>query len=181
MVLRFFRKSPRQDVVDTLHGRIAAASRHPGLYLALGVPDTLEGRFESLTLHAVLTLRRLRRLPPPAGEVAQDLVDVLFRQLDRSLREMGVGDFGVPKRMKKLAQAFYGRAADYDPALDAADAAALAEALGRNVCGGTRPARALARYAIAADAELAALDLSALLRDGPSFPPPERFAEGVLP
>jgi len=177
-MLGFLRKNPRRGAVDTLYERIAAASRQASLYLALGVPDTLEGRFESLILHALLVLRRLRRLPAPADEVAQDLVDALFRQLDRSLRELGVGDFGVPKRMKKLAQAVYDRAGRYDPALDAADETALAEALGRNLFDGARPARALARYAVAAEAELTALDLDALLQTGPRFPPPDRFAEG---
>lgn len=177
-MLGFLRKNPRRGAVDTLYERIAAASRQASLYLALGVPDTLEGRFESLVLHALLVMRRLRRLPAPADEVAQDLVDALFRQLDRSLRELGVGDFGVPKRMKKLAQAVYDRAGRYDPALDAADETALAEALGRNLFDGARPARALARYAVAVEAELAALDLDALLQTGPRFPPPDRFAEG---
>jgi cytochrome b pre-mRNA-processing protein 3 len=177
-MLGFLRKNPRRGAIDTLYERIAVASRQAQLYLALDVPDTLEGRFESLVLHALLVLRRLRRLPSPADEVAQDLVDALFEQLDRSLRELGVGDFGVPKRMKKLAQAVYDRGGRYDPALDAADETALAEALGRNLFDGARPAQALARYAIAAEAELAALDLDALFRQGPRFPSPERFAEG---
>ncbi len=177
----FFRKNPRRDVVDTLYGRIAAASRHAQLYLALGVPDTLEGRFESLVLHAILILRRLQRLPAPADDVAQDLVDALFGQLDRSLRELGVGDFGVPKRMKKLAQGFYDRAGRYNPALDASDETALADALGRNLFDGARPAQALARYALAAEAEMAGLDLDTLLRQGPRFPPPEAFTQGETP
>jgi cytochrome b pre-mRNA-processing protein 3 len=177
-MLGFLRKNSRRGAIDTLYDRIAAASRQPQLYLALEVPDTLEGRFESLVLHALLVLRRLRRLPSPADEVAQDLVDALFQQLDRSLRELGVGDFGVPKRMKKLAQAVYDRGGRYDPALDAADETALAEALGRNLFDGARPAQALARYAIATEAELAALDLDVLFRQGPRFPSPERFAEG---
>jgi len=177
----FLRQNPRRGAIDTLYERIAAASREPPLYLALGVPDTLEGRFESLVLHAVLVLRRLRRLPAPADEVGQDLVDALFRQLDRSLRELGVGDFGVPKRMNKLAQAFYDRAGRYDPALDAADASTLGEALGRSLFDGARPARGLARYAFAGEAALAGLDLDALLRQGPAFPPPGDFADGDKP
>lgn len=174
----FFRKNRRRSAIDALHDQIAAASRQPQLYLALGIPDTLDGRFESLTLHVILVLRRLRRLPAPADDVAQDLVDALFRQLDRSLRELGVGDFGVPKRMKKLAQAFYDRAGRYDAALDAAEEPALAEALGRSLFDDPRPARALARYALAAEAEMAALDLDTLLWQGPRFPLPDGFAEG---
>ena len=173
-----FRRNRRRGAIDTLHDRIAAASRHPALYLTLGVPDTLEGRFESLTLHMILVLRCLRRLPAPADDAARDLVDTFFRQLDRSLRELGVGDFGVPKRMKKLARAFYDRAGRYDLALNGADEAALAESLGRSLFEELRPARALARYILATEAEMATLDLDTLLRQGPRFPLPDGFARG---
>ena len=108
-VLGFFRKDPRREAIETLYGRIAAASREPGLYLDLGVPDTVEGRFEAVTLHVILVLRRLGGLPGPADEVAQDLVDCFFRHLDASLRELAVGDLAVPKRMNKLGEAFAGR------------------------------------------------------------------------
>jgi cytochrome b pre-mRNA-processing protein 3 len=173
MILRLFRKQP--PTLDVLYQRVVAASRAPALYGALGVPDTVEGRFESLALHVVLVLRRLRGLPPPAAEVAQDLADALFRHLDASLREMGVGDMKVPKRMKGLAAAFYGRAARYDAVLDAADAAALADTLRRNVGG--ENAAALARYVLAAEASLGGDTLADLLARGPSFPPPDRFEE----
>ena len=177
MILGLFRKNPRAPLVDGLHRRVAEAARAPVLYARLGVPDTVEGRFEALALHLVLVLRRLRRLPPPAKEVAQDLVDAFFRHLDATLREIGVGDMGVPKRMKKLAQAFYGRAASYDAALDSADtvrvAAALAEALG----AAPEALLSLAGYALAAEAALSADTLDAILERGPSLPPPDRFVE----
>lgn len=177
MILRLFRKDPRAPLIEALHGRIAEAARAPALYARLGVPDTVEGRFESLSLHLVLVLRRLRRLPPPAAEVAQDLVDAFFRQLDATLREMGVGDMGVPKRMKKLAQAFYQRAAAYDAALDAAGAGRVARALSGPLGAAPEALFGLARYALAADAALAVRTLDALLEGGPGFPPPDRFAE----
>ncbi|MGU3361763.1 ubiquinol-cytochrome C chaperone family protein [Methylobacterium sp. M6A4_1b] len=172
------RSSPRAQVIETLHGRINEAARHPDLYLRLGVPDTLEGRFECLILHVILVLRRLNRLPEPAADVAQDLVNSVFLQLDSSLRESGIGDFGVPKRMKKLGSAFYGRAEGYDAALDAGDLAALKAALARNVLGLDVPEAAdeLARYVLASDAALARSDLDGLIGVGPSFPPPNTFA-----
>lgn len=175
MILGFFRP-PSRPAVEVLYKRLVAVSRMPGLYLDLGVPDTLEGRFEALALHVILALRALRRLPPPADEVAQDLVDMLFSQLDMSLREMGVGDTVVPKRMKSLAQAFYGRAQAYDSALGSSDPSVLAETLGRNIREGGRPAEGLARYVTASEADLAGADLGRLLGDGLSFPPPGRFA-----
>ncbi|MFL5082886.1 MAG: ubiquinol-cytochrome C chaperone family protein, partial [Microvirga sp.] len=117
-IFSHFRRNPRAALIAALHRRIAEAARDPALYARLGVADTVEGRFACLTLHVVLVLRHLRRLPAPAREVAQELVDFVFRQLDASLRELGVGDMGVPKRMKKLAHAFYSRAAVYDAVLD---------------------------------------------------------------
>jgi cytochrome b pre-mRNA-processing protein 3 len=171
MILGLFRKDPRAPLVDGLHRRVAEAARAPVLYARLGVPDTVEGRFEALALHLVLVLRRLRRLPPPAKEVAQDLVDAFFRHLDATLREIGIGDMGVPKRMKKLAQAFYGRAAAYDGALDSTDPARVAAALAEPLGAAPEALSGLARYALATEAALSADTLGALLERGPSLPP----------
>jgi len=179
MIGRLFgRTKPRDRLIADLHGRISAAARVPALYTALGVPDTVEGRFECLSLHVILVLRRLHRLPAPADEVAQDLVNAVFLQLDSSLRESGIGDFGVPKRMKKLGAAFYGRAAGYDAALDAGDADALATVLARNVLGhdGAEGAAGLARYVAASDRALSGLDLDTLVGTGPVFASLERTA-----
>lgn len=180
VIARFFRRgSARASIVEALHLRINDASRAPGLYTQLGVPDTVEGRFECLSLHVILVLRRMNQLPAPASDLAQDLVNAVFLQLDASLRELGVGDFGVPKRMKKLGAAFYGRAAGYDAALDGIDDAALAAVLARNVLGGAPEAEAigLAAYVRAADAALGAADLDALLGPGPPFPEPPPFPD----
>ncbi len=181
MILRFFRKDSSAEAVSALYARATAAARAPGLYLALGLPDTLEGRFEALLLHVVLVLRALRRLPPPADDVARDLTDAFFGDLDGTLREMGVGDVAVPKRMTSLAAAFYGRAEAYDRALAAGDRAALAASLARNALGREAPAFALARYVEEADRAAAAQSLEDLFRDGPAFPPPDRFAAGDAP
>lgn len=176
MIFRLFRKDPRRVLIASLYKRVADSSRVPGLYSALGIPDTLEGRFESLSLHMVLTLRALRPLPAPADDVAKDLTDAFFADLDASLREMGAGDTAVPKRMKKLASSFYGRAHAYDGPLDARDVVALANALGRNACGSDAPALSLARYALAADEALKQADLASLMERGPVFPKPDAFA-----
>ncbi|WP_114943791.1 ubiquinol-cytochrome C chaperone family protein [Microvirga calopogonii] len=176
MIFSLFRKDPRRTTIATLYKRIATASRNPGLYAALGIPDTLEGRFEALSLHMVLILRALRQLPHPADDVAKDLTDAFFRDMDASLREMGVGDTVVPKRMKKVAESFYGRAHAYDTPLNDGDEAGLAIALGRNVYGSEAPAAALGRYAFAADRALKTVSLDTLLETGPVFPEPESFA-----
>jgi len=129
--LPFFSKRP--DHLATLYGDIVATSRAPVAYLDYGVSDDFEGRFERLTLITTLVLRRLRALPAPAASIAQELVDRLFADLDDGLRRAGIGDLAVPKRMKKLAQGFYGRAEAYTAALDGADEAALRLALSRNL------------------------------------------------
>jgi cytochrome b pre-mRNA-processing protein 3 len=176
VIARLFRRGgERRRAIATLHAAVSAAARAPALYTELGVPDTVEGRFEALCLHVILALRRLNRLPPPAADVAQDLVDSVFRQLDASLRELGVGDLSVAKRMKKLGAAFYGRAAGYDAALEARDDGPLRAVLARNVLGGAPEAGGLAAYVRAADAALAGADLDALLRQGPPFPEPGAF------
>jgi cytochrome b pre-mRNA-processing protein 3 len=177
MILRLFRRNSRRVAIESLYQRIAAASRRPFLYRDLGIPDTVEGRFEALTLHLVLVLRRLRQLPSPADAIAQDLVDTFFLHLDASLRELGVGDLGVPKRMKGLGEAFNGRSRAYDRELDAADEDALARTLARNVLGTSEPAHGLASYVRASEAELAGIGLDTIMADGPSFTGPAQPGE----
>lgn len=172
MIFRFFRKDKGPTAVEAVFGRIVDASREPLLYTRLGIPDTVEGRFESAILHMTAILRRLRELPPPADEFSQELVDGFFQWLDDTLRDMGVGDIAVPKRMKKLVEAFYGRAHSYDAALDEQDRAALIATLQRNVTG-EEPAEMLADYLMASCARIANQDFEALLAEGPDFASPD--------
>lgn len=182
MIARFFRRgAERRRPVEALHGAIVAAARQPGLYTDLSVPDTVEGRFESLCLHVYLVLRRLDRLPPPAADFAQELVDSVFANLDANVRELGVSDVGVSKRMKKIASAFYGRARSYDAALAAADAGPLRAALARNILPPEADPAGLAAYVRAAAAALSAVEFDALLRAGPPFPEPAAFARPTTP
>lgn len=135
MFKRLFARSNRQnrEIVDPLYLQIVAAARQPVLYAEWGVPDTPLGRYEMLALHQFLVLHRLRGEAGAAAEVGQQLTDDFFKEVEHSIRELGIGDMGVPKRMKKLVRMFYGRVAAYDAALETSDAAALAEALRRNV------------------------------------------------
>ena len=151
------RKSNRA-ITDALYDSIVAAARQTELYSAWNVPDTPLGRFEMLSLHMFLLQHRLRGESGASRDVAQVLIDEFFRDVDHSLRELGIGDMGIPKRMKKLARMHYGRTASYADALERGDAAALAAALARNV----RPevaewpeAAALALYVEEADRALA--------------------------
>lgn len=114
-----------------LYAEIVNQARSPKLYRSYGVPDTLDGRFELIVLHAFLLLNRLKD-EGSVKQLTQELFDVMFADLDQSLREMGVGDLSVGKRIKDMAQSFYGHMAAYEEAL-AKDT--LAEALARNLYG----------------------------------------------
>ncbi|MFO1148936.1 MAG: ubiquinol-cytochrome C chaperone family protein [Alsobacter sp.] len=113
----FGRRNRNAEIVERLYVAVADAARRPGFFAELGAPDTVEGRFEMVTLHAHLAVRRLRALPAPGPDLGQDLVDAVFAHFDAALRELGVGDISVPKKMKTMASAFLGRAKAYEEAL----------------------------------------------------------------
>jgi cytochrome b pre-mRNA-processing protein 3 len=164
-------------LIDQLHGKIVAASRRPALYMDFAVPDSYEGRFEMVTLHAGLAMRRLAKISPVGVELAQELADSVFRHFDIALREMGVSDVGVPKRIKRMAEAFYGRNKAYGEGLDAEAPDRLVEALARNVYGAADPAtapqaRLLARFVRAAVEALDQVPLEIFARGEIAFPEP---------
>lgn len=166
-------RSANRAISDALYAAIVAAARQEALYSAWNVPDTPLGRFEMLSLHMFLFQHRLRGEEGPSREVAQTLIDDFFAEVDNSLRELGIGDAGVPKRVKKLARMFYGRTAAYADALDRADETALEQALARNV----RPdvavwpeAAALAAYVAEANRALSAQGSTAILSGKLEFP-----------
>jgi cytochrome b pre-mRNA-processing protein 3 len=161
--------------VDRLHGGIVAAVRQPALYSELGVADTFDGRFELLALFSTLAIRRLMSAKPSGPELAQDLTDGLFRHLDNDLREIGVGDLTVPKKIKKLASALLGRRNAYDRALAKGDDRELSEAVARNVYAsqvspGDPRIERLARYIKASEATLANAPDSELMNGAAPFP-----------
>jgi cytochrome b pre-mRNA-processing protein 3 len=164
---RLFRPRPAQTTGRALYGAVVEQSRTPALYLDLGVPDTVEGRFEVYTLHVVLLLDRLRRQGPQAAETAQSLFDTYVKALDDALREMGVGDLSVGKKMRRLGEAFYGRVKSYEAAFTALpDTGELQELLGRTVYAGADAghASALAAYVLTQRETLAAAPTGDLLQ-----------------
>jgi cytochrome b pre-mRNA-processing protein 3 len=166
-----------------LYDGIVAQARRPAFYAVCAVPDSIDGRFELVALHAFLVLRRLNRDSGPgaggqAADLAQALVDTLIQDMDRSLREMGVGDLGISRRIKEMARGFYGRIAAYEAGLDGGDAM-LQAALERNLFGTVAAVPATAIGAMASymrhqEAGLADQDLTAMLAGSVAFgPPPE--------
>jgi cytochrome b pre-mRNA-processing protein 3 len=160
------------------------AARDPLYFERLAVPDTLDGRFDLIGLFASLLIRRLRGLAPPGPALAQAVFDAMFADMDFSLREIGVGEMSVGKKMRVMWEAFHGRAMAYEAALAAGDVAALAAALGRNVWRGATPdgsAAALARAAMAQDRFLAAQDLAELRKGRARFLPAGDALAGTGP
>src|SRR5512135_2803202 len=111
---KLFKRGPHEAEATRLYDAIVSQARRPEFYEGGGVPDSIDGRFELIVLHAYLVLRRLRAAGGAGEPLAQALVDVLFADLDASLREMGAGDLGVGKRVKRMATAFYGRIGAYE-------------------------------------------------------------------
>jgi cytochrome b pre-mRNA-processing protein 3 len=129
-----FRRNPLQNAAELAYRRIVEQARQPGFFSANGVPDTLDGRFELICLHAFLFLHRLKREAPPAAQLGQRLFDAMFADFDRSLREMGTGDLSVGREVKRMAQAFFGRIDAYERGLSDGNEV-LKPALARNLFG----------------------------------------------
>jgi cytochrome b pre-mRNA-processing protein 3 len=145
-MLRRSRKADRPaEAARNLYTAIMARAREPIFYADFAVADTIDGRFDLLALHAALVMEAL----PPGARLASDLATEIFAGFDEALRELGVGDFGLSRRMKALADAFYGRLQAYRAAQTEAE---LVTALIRNLYRGTnnrgREAGALAHYIV---------------------------------
>ena len=155
---RLFRRDREgQAIATALYGAIVAQARNPALYTDFGVADTVTGRFEMVVLHLILALDRIAAEGVPEKALGQAVFDLYCTDMDRSLRELGFGDLGVPRRMKKMAQAFYGRAAAYRDAVAQGNRDALAAAIARNVFPNDGDhAPALAEYVLASARLLAA-------------------------
>jgi len=133
-MISLFRRNPLQDAADLAYRRVVGQARQPTFFRALGVPDTLDGRFELICLHAFLFLHRLKGENPPAPQLGQRFFDTMFADFDRSLREMGTGDLSVGPKVKRMAKAFYGRIDAYERGLSHGDGV-LKAALARNLFG----------------------------------------------
>ena len=156
---RIFGRQRGEEEAFSLYRAVVAQARLPAFYLHGGVPDTVEGRFEMVSLHVFLVLRRLRGGGAEGRALGQRVFNVLFDDMDQTLREMGVGDLSVGKKIKALASSFYGRIGAYEDGLRADGDAVLADAIARNVFGEpamTVRAAVLAGYVRRCDAVLAA-------------------------
>ncbi len=166
MLKSLFKPKPAVAAGRALYAQVVEQARNPALYRDLGVPDTVEGRFEIYSLHVVLLLERLRGHGEVAADVSQALFDAYVKALDDALREMGVGDMAVGRKMRKLGEAFYGRGKNYQAALDQLpDRAPLEAVMGRTVYAGVEDrSPQLGDYVLTQREVLAANPLEALLQ-----------------
>lgn len=169
--LRNRRRQETGRAGSLLYAAAVAAAREPSLYAKLGVPDTLDGRFDLVALHTFLLVHRLRE----QTDLAQAVFDAMFVDMDNNLREIGVGDLSVGKQVRAMWEAFHGRSKTYEAALAANDPDALAAALTRNVWRGNAPVgapTALASRIMALAAYLDRQPLSAFTSGQTRFPVP---------
>lgn len=162
-MLNSLRKSENaRRAAQGLHAAIVARARAPVFYAELGVADSVDGRFDLIALHAWLVLERLRAAG--LNDLSQALTDALFVGFDEGLRDLGAGDMGLGRRMKKIADAFYGRLKVYG---ESADEEAMGAALSRNLYRGAGCSRVsdVARYVLAARERLAHADLASGIAD----------------
>jgi cytochrome b pre-mRNA-processing protein 3 len=176
-MITLFRSDSVREAAELAYGRVVEQARRPGFFIDGGVPDTLDGRFELICLHAFLLLHRLKREQPQAAPLGQRFFDTMFGDFDRSLREMGTGDLSVGREIKHMAEAFYGRVAAYERGLTGDDAV-LRQALARNLFGTAPPTpprlEAMSGYVRRAAARLCRQGAAELLAGRVSFgdPPP---------
>ncbi|MGF0536490.1 ubiquinol-cytochrome C chaperone family protein [Agrobacterium sp. ES01] len=157
----FRQRKHNQIIVDRQYAALTSLARTPYFYTDLDVPDTVMGRFEMLTLVLILFFRRTAKSERSGQELAQEIIDAFFTDIDHSIRELGVGDQSVPKRMKKFAGMFYGRLESYSAAIDADEREQLALALRRNIYpdagAGAPTMEKLAAWTIGAEKALTAI------------------------
>lgn len=170
-----------RDQAQHLYRFIVTLARTPTFYEEFGVPDTVDGRFELLAMHAFFVMHSLKGGGKPAAVLSQALFDIMFADMDQSLREMGVGDLGVPKHIKRMAKGFYGRAVAYEKALEAGNDKVLKEALRRNLYGTVPDISAdrvemMSRYVARKHAWFGQLPLDEVCRMGQDTPMAEKEA-----
>ncbi len=175
MLKRFLGKPGFSKAGLELYRAIVAQGRLPNFYADLAVPDSVDGRFDLITLHMFLTLRRLKREGEAAEALGQDLTEIFFTDMDLNLRELGASDIGVGCRVKRMIEGYYGRAMAYEAAVEGRGES-LNAVLDRNLYGTTEVddaiLEALTDYVYEADTQLAAQSWQALSKGRIAFPIP---------
>ncbi|CAN0548307.1 unnamed protein product [Laminaria digitata] len=179
---RFAKESPYAEPAREAYLAVVAHARQPVFYASYGVPDSVEGRFEMIALHAILLVRRIKGRGDASDQFGREFMSYLFADMDRNLREMGTGDMRVGKKIKEMAEAFYGRARVYQAALDGGEPS-LEDVLARNVFveeeGDEASVRGIADSVRQQVAYLEAQELDAILAGSLRFQPITIGAQGA--
>ncbi len=170
------RRSADRRKAKELYGAVVTQARQPMFYSGLRVPDTPAGRYEMIVLHMFLLLERLRSEGEASRALTRDVIEAFVEDMDDAMREMGVGDLAVPKRVKRAAAGFYERAGDYRTGLQAAEPEPLAEALARHIWlergeSERSSAQLLSAYARGVAAHLSGQDAATIMQGIVTFPP----------
>lgn len=176
MLEKLFRRNAEERVVANLYAALVAHARAPDFFAHCGVPDSVDGRFDLIVLHAFLVMHRLKGQGREADAFAQRLFDFMFADMDHGLREMGVSDLSVGKKVKAMARAFYGRVVAYERGLATAGDEELVDALDRNLYGTVEPdeagKRLMANYVRREVKSLAAQPVERIIAGTVTFGPP---------
>jgi cytochrome b pre-mRNA-processing protein 3 len=166
-MFQWFKKQYETEDIGKIYNIVVSQSRRPELFAEFSVADTLDGRFDLLSLHMCLIFKRLKLEDNSYKQFAQSLFDFMFQDMDRSLREIGVGDLSVGKRVKEMGRAFLGRLEVYEAVIKVNDIS-LEEALIRNVYRSdplpSQNASELANYVRRVDAKLADIPIELLIK-----------------
>lgn len=175
MILSLFRKTKFSEPVYAVYNAIVAQSRRPVFYADWGVADTMTGRFDMISLHAALVFRRLRSSEKLTRDFSQNIFDCFFKDMDRSLREMGVGDLSVAKRIEKMGSLFYGLLTNLSSALESREREEVIGFISRNFHDGAIHPQAdkFADYILLCDDLLAAQSISDIMAGKVTFGEPK--------
>jgi cytochrome b pre-mRNA-processing protein 3 len=167
------RRQPHDTTATDLYGRLVAHARTPAFYAVHGVPDTPEGRLELIVLHLVLMLRRLAKDGEPGSSLSRAISETFVTDMDDCMREMGVSDISVARKVKKVAAALFDRIRDYGAALDKGDRDTLSALIARHIQEApaiTAGANRIADFAFDAEAGLARAELDEIKHAAHPFP-----------
>ena len=174
-MFKMFKKSANDELAHKLYVEVVTQARQPAFYTELGVPDTPDGRFDMVLVHAYLLFRRMKDDHDQTNELSQAVFDLMFADMDQNLREMGLGDIGVSHRIKGMIKAFYGRVTVYDEGVAEDGDSRLKEALKRNLYRKSEPTddqvSRMARYIYEGIDTLSAQENSEILKGLVQFGP----------
>ena len=180
MLSALFKKSSSQTAPQQLYGGVMTHARTPDFFISFGVPDTVMGRFDVLSLHIYLLARRLREDGRPiCMDLSQEVFDLYVYDVERALRELGIGDTSVPKKKKKMIRSFYGQIDDFDEAINTNDKDTIVEKVSLRYLSETENPKPeiLTSYILATEADLKTQDIKSILSGEITWLKPESFNE----